>query len=407
MSALKRHFKVIIGNEEYGLYTSSTPSLAAKKAVSKLCADNKNKKVEFSIRETTQGSSKKIYGPYLGYMQKLDKPIELKGRVIRYKPIAKLKKKSRKMKGGVILGIGAEGVVIHPNINSKNDTKVSKLIEISPEKIDELIEFEQALNDNDKEGQYHVRMILEESHELPFDFYNMPSINQINKNKFRREMNQREKNNNRKIINPNFKITYEYGGISIEQFLDNFEEYSSLVNPHFIQALLRGILNCFQGLYVFYSKNIVHSDLHRGNIVFLLKHPEIMRMIDWGNLLVDNSNLGPSSARNFSNKFANNAPSNSAPSSAPNFHHNSSSNSIKINNKMKKSLCKFYTSIRELLNQIKYIYKQNKELVDLLDKFLNIPNFFIYKSKWTAKILSREELDGVRGEMDEIISKLS
>ena len=74
---------------------------------------------------------------------------------------------------------------------------------------------------------------------------------------------------------------------------------------------------------------------------------------------------------------------------------------------MKKSLCKFYTSIRELLNQIKYIYKQNKELVVLLDKFLNIPNFFIYKSKWTAKILSREELDGVRGEMDEIISKLS
>jgi hypothetical protein len=33
-----------------------------KKAVSKLCADNKNKKVEFSLRETTQSSNKKIYG---------------------------------------------------------------------------------------------------------------------------------------------------------------------------------------------------------------------------------------------------------------------------------------------------------------------------------------------------------
>ena len=64
---------------------------------------------------------------------------------------------------------------------------------------------------------------------------------------------------------------------------------------------------------------------HGGNIVFFLENPEIMRLIDWGNLLVDNSNLDPSSARNFSNKFANNAPSNSAPSSAPNFHHNSSS----------------------------------------------------------------------------------
>ena len=62
MSFSKRHFKVIIGNKEHGLYTSSTPSSAAKKAVSKLCADNKNKKVEFSLRETTQSSNKKIYG---------------------------------------------------------------------------------------------------------------------------------------------------------------------------------------------------------------------------------------------------------------------------------------------------------------------------------------------------------
>jgi hypothetical protein len=102
MSALKRHFKVIIGNEEYGLYTSSTPSSAAKKAVSKLCADNKNKKVEFSLRETTQESNKKIYGPYIGYMQKLDKPVELEGRVIRYKPIVKRIAKKNNQVGGFI-----------------------------------------------------------------------------------------------------------------------------------------------------------------------------------------------------------------------------------------------------------------------------------------------------------------
>jgi hypothetical protein len=89
MSSSKRHFTVVMGNKEHGLYTSSTPSSAARKAVSKLCADNKNKKVEFSLRETTQSSNKKIYGPYLGYMQKLDKPVELEGRVIRYKPIVK------------------------------------------------------------------------------------------------------------------------------------------------------------------------------------------------------------------------------------------------------------------------------------------------------------------------------
>jgi hypothetical protein len=101
MSSSKRNFKIVMDSKEHGLYISSTLSSSARKAVSKLCADNKKKRVEFCIRETTQLSNKKTYGPYVGYMEKLDKPIELKGRVIRYKPIAKLKKKIRKMKGGV------------------------------------------------------------------------------------------------------------------------------------------------------------------------------------------------------------------------------------------------------------------------------------------------------------------
>jgi hypothetical protein len=58
----KRHFTVVMGGKEHGLYVSSTPSSAAKKAVTKLCAANKSKKVEFSIREITQGSKKKTYG---------------------------------------------------------------------------------------------------------------------------------------------------------------------------------------------------------------------------------------------------------------------------------------------------------------------------------------------------------
>jgi hypothetical protein len=58
----KRHFTVVMGGKEHGLYVSSTPSSAARKAVTKLCAANKSKKVEFSIREITQGSKKKTYG---------------------------------------------------------------------------------------------------------------------------------------------------------------------------------------------------------------------------------------------------------------------------------------------------------------------------------------------------------
>ena len=98
MSSSKRHFTVVMRNKDQGSYVSSSPSSAARKAVSKLCAEDKKRKVVFSVRETTQKSLKKTYGPYIGYMQKLDKPVELEGRVIRYKPVAKLDKKVKKMK---------------------------------------------------------------------------------------------------------------------------------------------------------------------------------------------------------------------------------------------------------------------------------------------------------------------
>ena len=93
----KRHFTVVEKNgKEHGLYVSSTPSSAAKKAVSKLCASNKSKKVEFYLREITQGSKKKVYGPYIGEMKKLKTPIELKGRIIRYQIKLNLKKNMKR-----------------------------------------------------------------------------------------------------------------------------------------------------------------------------------------------------------------------------------------------------------------------------------------------------------------------
>jgi len=110
MSSSKRHFTAVVGSKEHGLYISSSPSSAARKIVSKLCASSKSKKVEFCVRETTQKSEKKTYGPYLGEIKKLAKPIELKGRIIRYAPVVHLKKKKtatktlkkigKKMRGG-------------------------------------------------------------------------------------------------------------------------------------------------------------------------------------------------------------------------------------------------------------------------------------------------------------------
>jgi hypothetical protein len=69
--------------------------------VSKLCATDKKKKVEFCLREITQGSKKKTYGPYLGHIEKLKKKIELQGRVIEHLPVALLKPKISSKKGGV------------------------------------------------------------------------------------------------------------------------------------------------------------------------------------------------------------------------------------------------------------------------------------------------------------------
>ena len=104
----KRHFTAVVGKEEQGLYNSYNPSSAARKAVSKLCANDKKSQVEFFIRETTQGSNKKTYGPYLGYVKKLKEPIQLEGRVIKYASVAKLSK-----------NVGEEGKLSSKKLSSK------------------------------------------------------------------------------------------------------------------------------------------------------------------------------------------------------------------------------------------------------------------------------------------------
>ena len=132
-SSTKRHFTVVIGNKEHGLYVSSSPSSAARKAVSKLCATDKKRKVEFHIREITQGSKKKTYGPYLGYIEKLKEPIELKGRIIKYKPVAKLLGKKTKTggalakkKGSVLVVESKDGKVRRRYITKKQADKHMK-----------------------------------------------------------------------------------------------------------------------------------------------------------------------------------------------------------------------------------------------------------------------------------------
>ena len=201
-------------------------------------------------------------------MQKLDKPVELEGRVIRYKPVARLDKKGGKMIGGKIIGKGNEGIVLR----IRYDNIVSKLIKIDDEtKITNQIKLENKLNKIDPSGKYHVKMIS--SRRI------IPS----NINKIDDLPNEQRKT--LKKFDPNFEIKYEFGGIS---FLDFFfpkikiDFTNNSTSSIFLKNILYGLINILDGLYLFYQNGINHNDFTEGtNIVFFIENPQNMRMIDF------------------------------------------------------------------------------------------------------------------------------
>ena len=167
----KRHFTAVMGGKEHGLYVSSTPSSAAKKAVTKLCTANKSKKVEFYMRETTQGSKKKTYGPYSGYIEKLKEPIELKGRVIKYKPVAKLSGKTGAKKGG------NDGSLLERMKYFKSDFSKSTNINLLVNRAKDLFKeiYDEAVKPQDI---YTLKILLDELYYISFHFReNIPNAN--------------------------------------------------------------------------------------------------------------------------------------------------------------------------------------------------------------------------------------
>ncbi len=83
----KRHFTVVEGKKEHGLFVGRNPSSVARKVVSKL--SKAGKKVVFELREITQGSKKKVYGPYEGQKKKLKEPRKVGDRVYKYESVVK------------------------------------------------------------------------------------------------------------------------------------------------------------------------------------------------------------------------------------------------------------------------------------------------------------------------------
>lgn len=94
----KRHFTIVINKKEIGLFSGRSPIRVARKVVSKL--SKKGEKVIFSLRETTQGSKKKVYGPYEGYRKKLKEPVKVGDIVYKYESIVKkIEKKGGELNG--------------------------------------------------------------------------------------------------------------------------------------------------------------------------------------------------------------------------------------------------------------------------------------------------------------------
>jgi len=102
----KRHFTVVLGNKEQGLFVGRSPSSVARKVVSKL---SKGGKVTFQLREITQGSKKKVYGPYEGMKKKLKEPRKVGDRVYKYESVVKKIEK----KGGAKNTNGLNGLQIY------------------------------------------------------------------------------------------------------------------------------------------------------------------------------------------------------------------------------------------------------------------------------------------------------
>ena len=116
----ERHFRVVqldgkkVELGGVSITSKASPGSAARKLLTSIAHEKglkKNKKasmpkVKFSIQEYTQGSSKKVYGPYVGHFHKytaaeLKKAATAKGKVkFTMKPVVKLAKKKNNMKGG-------------------------------------------------------------------------------------------------------------------------------------------------------------------------------------------------------------------------------------------------------------------------------------------------------------------
>ena len=145
-SKSERHFRVVqldgkkVELGGVSITSKASPGSAARKLLTSIAHEKglkKNKKasmpkVKFCIQEYTQGSSKKVYGPYVGHFHKytaaeLKKAATAKGKVkFTMKPVVKLAKGKNNMKGGGEINDLAATIDLIKNFTKANDTKSNK-----------------------------------------------------------------------------------------------------------------------------------------------------------------------------------------------------------------------------------------------------------------------------------------
>jgi hypothetical protein len=224
-------------------------------------------------------------------MQKLDKPIELKGRVIRYKPIAKLLKKSPKMKGGKIIEKGIRAFILYPAINIKNNTNhISKLIQFDDDsEFQNFVLFEKKLNKIDRENKYHIPFVSIRKiiHKEEPKYGNTPEHHyqqwlEHHTDELNLIKNQIGNQNFQRITNEGFKFNYlvtvEYGGIPIYKVID---QTYNITNSGVFKNILLGIVNIFNGILYFYENGINNCSITDLNILFLPNDPSKMRLLNF------------------------------------------------------------------------------------------------------------------------------
>ena len=162
--------------------------------------------------------------------------------------------------GKPIIGKGVYGIVLKPDIVHANNNYVSKLF-ILPENITitEMKKLENSLNKLDPLNRYHLPII---DIDIIKEFHNLDELNSDDKKKYV------------------YIATYEYGGISLNNLTEK-SIYDYLLTPVFCKQILNGFINLFEGLIHLSIYKINHSDIHLGNIVFVLDNPSMMRFIDF------------------------------------------------------------------------------------------------------------------------------